>query len=908
MLLALTSLSAQTITYLPNQSQLPVGNVHYAMQDSEGYMWYATNGGGLCRDNGFQIDVFTGGKEGSDRFTNLNIEDIVEDRNRHLWIATDGGLFYLDKRDYSIHRLYASEIKEQTVNTLCLKSDGSIWAAFSNHYARFNDRLEMEKLFTATNAGDGNKRVNGFYEDSHHRFFMLECRGDILQWDERKEKFLSTGWTGPEPTVMAEDTHNGKFWVGTWGEGIYTVKMTTNGGRQHIQSFVPNMATHDKQVVSILYDEPTNTLYSVDMRGIGTYSPQSDGILQPRPLGFSLPTGYHILDRLSRDRMGNVWVSGFTPHTFIISNGNTSVRRNPIPSALAESGRRTYASTIIADGKGLWLWLRRVGLAYYQPSTGKCLLAHEANGQSIQQWHETLCSRTDGQGGVWVADGRRVVYVWYDGNRVDWRELCTLDTEPLAFRDDGRGTLFIGTNHQILSFDYRTPATKARVVVDDAGWVSELALDSKGNIYFVNKDRHLTSYNPTTHHTYVSDSIDNVYYIRQQADGTLLNLSQNGTIWQYNPKDGSESLLVHSSNGGVMLQDAAFDHHGNLWEVQDQKVYRRDMRHSTARGYHCNDANLNVDYLKGLAIVGDSVYVGGCGALLCFDASASAYSHNEQLCPVVACVVVDGRRHFVSTNDSSIEIDADDKVCEIQLAAFNYLDSKTQQFLYRIPELSKEWKYLPMGQNTIQLIGLSKGTYTLETRMLGGSLDDDTLITTFVIHRLPAWWETWWAYLIYILLFTALIITVEHYVRHYRATQMKLSELQQRLDELVKNAETTVEDIPQQVASNEQDQQFLQQMVDCINRNMDNTDYSVEALASDLCMSRMNLYRKLTSLTGQKPAEFIRTLRLKRAAEILRSYPDKTIAEVADLVGFSTSSYFSKCFKDMFGCLPTQYK
>lgn len=88
---------------------------------------------------------------------------------------------------------------------------------------------------------------------------------------------------------------------------------------------------------------------------------------------------------------------------------------------------------------------------------------------------------------------------------------------------------------------------------------------------------------------------------------------------------------------------------------------------------------------------------------------------------------------------------------------------------------------------------------------------------------------------------------------------------------------------------------------------MDNAEYNVEALSADMGMSRMNLYRKLQSITGQSPTEFIRTIRLKRAAQLLEG-SQLTIAEVADRVGFNSASYFSKCFKEQFGMLPTRYQ
>lgn len=102
------------------------------------------------------------------------------------------------------------------------------------------------------------------------------------------------------------------------------------------------------------------------------------------------------------------------------------------------------------------------------------------------------------------------------------------------------------------------------------------------------------------------------------------------------------------------------------------------------------------------------------------------------------------------------------------------------------------------------------------------------------------------------------------------------------------------------------DEQLMQKALERIERNIDNPEYNVETLSRDLGMSRMNLYRKLQAITGHTPTEFIKTIRLKRAAQLLQG-SQLTMVEVADRVGFSSSSYFTKCFKEQFGVLPTQY-
>ena len=112
---------------------------------------------------------------------------------------------------------------------------------------------------------------------------------------------------------------------------------------------------------------------------------------------------------------------------------------------------------------------------------------------------------------------------------------------------------------------------------------------------------------------------------------------------------------------------------------------------------------------------------------------------------------------------------------------------------------------------------------------------------------------------------------------------------------------------PANVAVNSLDEKLMDRIMESIQKNLDNPEYSVEELSSDVGMHRMNLYRKLQSLVGMTPSEFIRTIRLKRAAQILAERPDISVTELADMVGFNTPKYLTRYFKEMFGCTPSQY-
>jgi|GEM_PF-85702 len=111
---------------------------------------------------------------------------------------------------------------------------------------------------------------------------------------------------------------------------------------------------------------------------------------------------------------------------------------------------------------------------------------------------------------------------------------------------------------------------------------------------------------------------------------------------------------------------------------------------------------------------------------------------------------------------------------------------------------------------------------------------------------------------------------------------------------------------PDNFISSNVDKKLIKDALRHIEKNIDNASYSVEQLSKDLFMDRTGLYRKLSAIVGQTPSEFIRSVRLKRAAQLL--VEGLPVAEVAGKVGFGTTSYFTKCFQDEFGIKPSQYK
>lgn len=104
------------------------------------------------------------------------------------------------------------------------------------------------------------------------------------------------------------------------------------------------------------------------------------------------------------------------------------------------------------------------------------------------------------------------------------------------------------------------------------------------------------------------------------------------------------------------------------------------------------------------------------------------------------------------------------------------------------------------------------------------------------------------------------------------------------------------------------DQEMLRKTSQIIEKHIDDPDFDIPELCKEVGIGRSLLYSKFKALTGMTPNNFVLNYRLKHAATLLRRYSDLPIAEVSDRCGFSSPVYFSRCFKNQYGCTPQSYQ
>lgn len=204
--------------------------------------------------------------------------------------------------------------------------------------------------------------------------------------------------------------------------------------------------------------------------------------------------------------------------------------------------------------------------------------------------------------------------------------------------------------------------------------------------------------------------------------------------------------------------------------------------------------------------------------------------------------------------------------------------------------------YDPVRHTLRQQSREAEGIYCIELQETASNSRWSQPQDNTIVERMPQW--VLWILIVLILILSVLIIYIWF-----------MNRLRKRFVEAMKQEVAAIEQPVDSEPANEQpafSNEWLQNAIAQVEAHLSDESYNVEQLASDLCMSRMTFYRRIQSATGQKPTEFMRTIRLRRAAELLRE-GRLTITEITYDTGFSSVSYFSRCFRAMYGVPPTQF-
>lgn len=396
------------------------------------------------------------------------------------------------------------------------------------------------------------------------------------------------------------------------------------------------------------------------------------------------------------------------------------------------------------------------------------------------------------------------------------------------------------------------------------------------------------------------------------CDGTLWVGTQNG-LFQVN----SEKLEVKSERVSGLtnncIRSLVEDAEGNLWAGTSCGISRITP---TVVNYGEDDGIPAVSMMERAACLTDD------GRLVFVHHSSAATVFRPEwlsdeagpFVPVLTQMLVNGK-DGTGLQGKELTLPYDENYLTFHFSALDYAHPSHVRYRYRMSGLEDEWH---TDNGTIGLAeadykALSPGDYVFEAQASSSDGVWSEALTVSVTI-LPPWWLTWWAKLVYCVLgLMGLMGLVGYYLKRKKAALVRENDDRvNRLFEMREEARHQFADNtnvdPSRIGVNPEEEALVAKLLSSIEAHIADEDYGVDQLASDVALSRTNLYGRLRNMLGISPADFIRNVRLKRAARMLTEKPSLSIAEISERVGFGTARNFSTQFKKMFGVLPSEYR
>lgn len=759
------------LTELATQQQLPVANVHCILQDHEGYIWYGTRGGGLCRDNGYHIDVFR-----SDRYRpNLigasnDITSIAEDYRHHIIFSTKEGLYMLDKNDYTIH-IIDKQLEGISTGPLLVASDSTVWVCSQKKIYHYDKDFHLMTSYLSRWKGQ-DAWASRIMEDSQGRIWVTQWKGGIVRFNHTTNQFEEQYWDDNIiPTNLVEDTESHSFWIGTWGKGIMRYEP-----ERHLLLPFPDTYKDSNTALTIQLVKDINQqrLWASTMYGLCAYDIR-EGNLQAVNLTGILPEGMSVIDHTAFDNRGNLWVSGFSPHTFILSHPDRTIYKNALSSVSRQLNNRPFIRNTVREGEDIWLGQDREPIAYYQQKSGSVFFDKNVSNISRPSVMD-FCKCRD-RAGIWGKEENLLYHLWFDGQAIQSAAEVKARGGINCILDAGNGEILIG--HQDGIDIYHT-ATKAITPLSiSAKRIMALLKAKNGYLYFTADENHLVCYDTKRGERIISEK-NEITDLAEDDKGRIWASTRHGDLLCYDPATNKCQTDTKGSNSnGDNIKHIAIDTKGHIWLLSDQMVKEYNPESGAYRIFRSSDKTIQMDCFHHVKAEDDYVCIDGAGGILYIQPSSYIDLQSSGAMPLITSITIDGENRIVGMNSKEIDIRPDAVNIEIQFSTLNYLHADKVTYAYRLSSIDSQWHYLPQGVNKATFVLLPKGDYTLELMATDeyGCWGQST--KALLLHRLPAWYESWWAYILYISTTVLLIGSlVYYYLRRQKEKQQHQMDIQ----------------------------------------------------------------------------------------------------------------------------------
>ncbi|PXY01705.1 hybrid sensor histidine kinase/response regulator [Marinifilum breve] len=753
-------------------SQISVTTIE---QDHLGTMWIGTRDG-LNRYNGYEIDVFRHDRENPNSLLGNNIRDLKINTKNQIWILTWEGLSSIN--------IETEEIKNYPlpdVNCFYLGAE-NIWVGSKRGLLILDQ--EEGKYQSANHILPESTVVTEIYENETGGLFFGTLKRGLLHYNKNNGKLI---------TILEDEvscvykSKNDTLWVGTKNKGVYAIHddnvldhYTRKSGLAH-------------DVVRDICEDDNGNIWIGTFLGVSVLNVKEQSITNyyqsdKNPNALS----HNSIYTMFRDQEGSIWIGTYFGGINIY-NPKTNIFRYFVADSDQNKSinYRVVGSMLEDDDKNLWIATEGGGVNFYNRKTKQFKYITKGEGVNSLSHNNAKSLYLDNHNRLWIGthlgglnmldinSGRIKKYLKNDKNEF------SIPSNVISAIIPYKTKLILGTNQGVILFDPKTERFSDYFEDEDQKLlvgqkILALLIDRNDRLWIGSESKGLSVHDLNTgklknyrrnFNEANSISSDFIYQIYQDHMRRVWVATSGGGLNRYQPE--SDDFKIYSSANYNLPSDFIYgvteSRYGFLWVATSKGISKFDVEEERFQAYdYENGFPLSEINERGLQITSDGeVFVGGIQGMVSF---WEKELQNQEISHSLYFTSLKVNNKEVKVGDETgilektlpftyqINLNYKHSVIEIDFTSFNYLKANKSRYQYRMIGFDNNW--VDAGyKRSVGYTNLSPGDYKFEVRET--HRDGQIGATTSLAIRIdPPFYNTWWAYIIYLAIVVLILIYV----------------------------------------------------------------------------------------------------------------------------------------------------
>ncbi|QEC64920.1 response regulator [Mucilaginibacter ginsenosidivorans] len=772
-------------------------NPNSILQDSRGFIWIGT-ADGLNRYDGYKFRVFRNDVKDTTSIANNYVQDIAEDRQGNLWIATvGGGLNKYDRKANRFHRFLhdpksLNSISSNFTSKVIIDDYGKIWVSTQHDGVDVYDPFNGIFKHYRNNPNDPNSlsdnEIMTIARDSHNNVWIGTVNDGLCLYDRQKGSFVSfkhnsadkNSLSGNKVTAIYEDS-DGHVWIGTQETGLNLYDAKTQTFRHFMHDAKNSNSLINNSIQSIAEDDNHNLWIGTENGGLSIYTYAWEQFFSYKhdDVDNTSLTGNSV-DIITKDRHGNMWIGvyGGGLNLYKKNTGNfIHYKHNSLPNSLSNDFVLSlfedddYNIWIGTDGGGMDLFnLKKNSFTTFRHQDGNKNSIAGDNVLDIEQDDQkNLWIGTWGNG-VSVMDPKTRTFRSFRHDPADPKSLSGDNVYAILQTPDKR--IWLGTfgdglnlyNPASNSFTHfkNDPANPKSLGSDR---INAMLCDSKGNFWLATDDAGLCLFDTKTYtctsfkHDDNRNSISNntVFDIYEDHSGRIWVCTLGGLdVFDLKTKH----FTIYKTKDGLpndYVQSILEDDKGHIWVSTNNGLSMFDPATRKFRNFTTEDG-LQADEFKqhsSLKSRTGAFYFGGVNGFNSFFPDQIVDNpYNPPL--VLTRFQIFNKDVDVARDDNdksplkedisetkSITLSHDQSVLSFEYASLDYLSPDKKKYAYILEPFDKGWNYVE-DKNTAVYTNVPAGEYVFKVKSQNSAGKWSPNVLTLKVTVVPPFWLTWW--------------------------------------------------------------------------------------------------------------------------------------------------------------------